>query len=103
MSEALPVLRPAPTPQPGAPTVTPLGDEISPRPFPSPPPGFVLRAVLWLRRGIMGLANLLAPAEVRVFELAIGAAATQLIGAAARHRIADRLAQGPLTAAELAA
>jgi hypothetical protein len=100
MSDALPVRRPEPAP---APTVTTLGDEISPRPFPSPPPGFVLRAVLWLRRRVLGLANRLAPPEVRVFEMAIGSAVTHLLGAAARHRIADRLAQGPLTAAELAA
>jgi hypothetical protein len=100
MSEASPARRPAPTPPS---IVTPLGDDISPRPFPSPPPSFVLRAFLWLRRSILGLAHRLAPAEVRIFEMSIGAVMTHLLGAVARHRIADRLAQGPLTAAELAA
>jgi hypothetical protein len=93
------MIEPAPKLTPPA----PVPDEISPKPFPGAPPGFLIRAVLWLRKKIVALANLLAPPEVRVFELTIGAAVTQMMGIAARHRLADRLAARPRTADELAA
>jgi hypothetical protein len=99
MSQTSPLPAPTPSPAPFAEIL----DEISPRPFRSAPPGFAIRAVLWLRNKILALANLIVPAEMRLFELSIGAAVTQLMGVAARHRLADRLGQGPLTAAELAA
>jgi hypothetical protein len=80
-----------------------VNDAITPKPWPGVPPGFVVRAGLWLRAKLLGAAHLLGPPELRLFELTMGAATTQLLGLVCRHRIADQLAGGPLTAAELAA
>ena len=76
--------------------------EPSPAPFPPPPPRWIIRAVLALRRALRATAEALVPPEVRVLELATGVAATKLLAAAAQLRIADRLADGPLGARELA-
>jgi hypothetical protein len=77
-------------------------EALSPKPYPNVPPPFVIRSVIWLRKQLLGLANRLVPAEVAVFERTTGAIFTQAIGAIARHRIADLLADGPLTTAEIA-
>ncbi len=90
--------RPAPVPQ-SEPSIAGL----SPKPFPGAPPAFVIRAAIALRRFLLDLADAVVPADVAVFEAATGAAATQLLGAVARHRVADLLQGGPLTAAEIAA
>ncbi len=76
---------------------------LSPRRFPAVPPAFVVDAVLRARRALLALADRLVPAEAALAERAVGAAWTQALGVAARHRLADALADGPLTAAELAA
>jgi hypothetical protein len=78
-------------------------EELSERPYPNVPPGFVLRAVLRMRRWIHGLADALVPPDVVVFERTAGTVATQTLGAAARYRIADILEEGPLSTTELAA
>jgi hypothetical protein len=80
----------------------PFDEEPSPAPFPAPPPRLIIRLVLALRRALHAAAAALVPAEVRVFELATGVAATKLLAAAAQHRIADRLLDGPASAQELA-
>jgi hypothetical protein len=80
-----------------------VNDAIGPQPFPAIPPGPVIRSIMWLRKKLLAAANMLGPPELRVFELSMGAATTQLLGLVCRHRIADVLARGPLTAAELAA
>src|SRR5262245_46073807 len=77
-------------------------EALSSKPYPNVPPPFVIRSVIWLRKQLLGLANRLVPAEVAVFERATGAVFTQAIGAIARHRIADLLADGPLTTSEIA-
>ncbi|HEX8950756.1 MAG TPA: methyltransferase, partial [Polyangia bacterium] len=77
-------------------------DQISREPYPAAPPGFVIRVVLALRNALLALAHALVPADVRVFELAIGIAPTKMLHVVAKHRIADHLADGPRTAAELA-
>ena len=78
-------------------------DELSPRPFRDAPPGIAVKAVLALRRTLLALAHALVPPELRIFEMAFGAAVTSLLHEAARLRIADLLRDGPLDAAALAA
>jgi hypothetical protein len=80
-----------------------VADPITAEPFPSMPPSLVIRAILWLRRQLMGAANALVPAEVRIWEMTFGAGVTEAIGVIARRGIADKLANGPLSAVELAA
>jgi hypothetical protein len=77
--------------------------ELSHKPFPGPPPGFVIRSVMWLRKRVQQLADSMVPANVVVFERLVGMTATQVLGAIARHRIPDLLQAGPLTSAEIAA
>src|SRR3954447_1710491 len=80
----------------------PFDEEPSSAPFPALPPRPIIRLALRLRRALHAAAAALAPPEVRVFELATGVAATKLLAAAAQHRIADRLLDGPSSAQELA-
>src|SRR5260370_40761240 len=72
-------------------------------PCPGAPPSFVIRAVIALRKFLLRLADLVVPPQIAVFERSVGLIATQLIGAVARHHIADLLESGPRTAAEIAA
>jgi hypothetical protein len=67
------------------------------------PPAWVVRGVLSLRRALLALADRVVPAHVALRERSFGVGATALLGVAARLRLADRLAGGPRTAAELAA
>jgi hypothetical protein len=68
-----------------------------------PPPAPVVSAVLAARRGLLALADRLVPAEVAVFEQSIGTAVTQSLAALVEIGVADALAEGPATAADLAA
>jgi O-methyltransferase domain len=61
------------------------------------------RAALALRRRLLALADAVVPPHLVLFERGAGVAATQLLRAAARLRLADRLEAGPRTADELAA
>jgi hypothetical protein len=75
----------------------------STRRFDDAPPGFVIRLVLALRRFLRALADRLTPAEIVVFERVTGIAETALLGAVARHDIADLLEErGPLPAPAIA-
>jgi hypothetical protein len=69
---------------------------------PGLPPRFLVKIVLGLRRALLWLANALVPPQLPLFELATGVSKTQLLATAARLRIADLLADGPLDAAALA-
>jgi hypothetical protein len=76
---------------------------MSPTAPPQPPPRFLTYAGLLVRSGLRRLADLFVPAELRMFELVGGVGLTAVIGAAAHLRLADQLATGPRTVAELAA
>jgi len=71
--------------------------------MPDQPPRVVVQAVLAFRRWLVGLADAIVPPQLSLFENATGVARTHLLGAAARLRLADLLAEGPLDAAALAA
>jgi hypothetical protein len=66
------------------------------------PPRFVVKLVLGIRRRLLRLANAMVPPQLPLFELATGISRTQMLSTAARLRIADLLADGPLDAATLA-
>jgi O-methyltransferase len=66
------------------------------------PPRLALRAALALRRRLIALSDAVVPAQLVLFEQAMGLGRTQLLRAAARLRLADRLEGGPSTAVELA-
>ncbi len=67
------------------------------------PPRAISRAVLALRRRLLALADAMVPPALALFEHGMGVGKTQLLGVAARLRLADLLAEGPRTSAELAA
>lgn len=67
-----------------------------------PPPRVAARAVLSLRQLLLRAADRLLPPEVALFNHSIGFGLTRSLGALAEHRVADALADGPATAAELA-
>jgi hypothetical protein len=92
----------APLKQP-LPPIPPEIEALSPAPFPAAPPGFVIRAIMRLRRAVLSLANRMVPSDVVLFERTTGMVFTQALGALARHRVADLLAEGPMTPAEIAA
>jgi len=80
-----------------------LDGALTKKPYPSAPPAFVLKLVLWLRKRLIGLADKLVPANVVMFERSTGVASTVLLGAVARYGIADLIETvGPMTAGELA-
>jgi ubiquinone/menaquinone biosynthesis C-methylase UbiE len=77
---------------------------LGPAPLPNPPPAFLIRGVLALKRFVHRIEDAITPPQLAVFEMTIGVAVTQILGAVARHRIPDVLAEnGPLTSDELAA
>lgn len=76
--------------------------EVGPAPLPSPPPAFLVRALLALRRAILGIADALAPPELGIFDRVNGVAKTALLGFVARAGVADLLRSGPLSAEEIA-
>jgi hypothetical protein len=66
------------------------------------PPRVAVRAALAARRALLRLADRLLPAELALFQHSIGIGRTHLLGALAELEVADALARGPATAAELA-
>lgn len=76
---------------------------LSPRPYPGPVPGFAVRLVVAVRNALRALADAITPAHLIAFEHATGLTHTMILGAFAKHRIADLLEERPQTAAELAA
>lgn len=67
------------------------------------PPVRVVRAATGVRNALRSLTRRMLPPEVAVLELVSGFMATHAVHAAARLGIADVLAAGPRTAAEIAA
>jgi hypothetical protein len=67
-----------------------------------PPPRLAVRAALGLRQALLRLADAVVPAQAALFEKAMGMASTGLLALAAKHRLADRLADGPRGAQDLA-
>ena len=75
----------------------------APKPNLAPvPPRWLVTAVLQLRRGLVRLADALVPPQLPLLERIVGAGFTVVIGELARLGIADRLADAPKTAGELA-
>src|SRR5262245_57821481 len=72
-------------------------------PLPGAPPGFAVRVALGLRRFFQALADRVVPAQIALFDHTTGVANTALLGAIARHDIADFLEEnGPSTAEAIA-
>jgi len=67
------------------------------------PPRFVVSAVLALYRRFTALADRVVPPQLAVMDRMFGLLRTATLGTAARLRIADLVADGPLSGAELAA
>jgi hypothetical protein len=89
-----PSYRPLPTPSELA---------LTGAPYPDTPPAFAVRLVLSLRRLFLRIADLISPPEIVLFEQSTGVAYTALLGAVARHGVADFLAlHGSASAEELA-
>ncbi|MFL5263249.1 MAG: methyltransferase [Anaeromyxobacteraceae bacterium] len=60
------------------------------------------RAALGLRRRLLALADAVVPPQLALFERGMGVAQTQLLRAAVRLGVADRLKEGPRSAGDLA-
>jgi hypothetical protein len=69
---------------------------------PKPPPPLAIDVGLALRRGLLRAADALMPANAVVWQRTMGIARTQVIGVLAELGVADALAGGKLTAAQLA-
>lgn len=67
------------------------------------PPLKIFQAAVSLRNRLLRLIGRMVPPEVNIFEHAWGMWRTQMVATAARLRLADLLAGGPKTLAELAA
>src|SRR4051812_49898498 len=70
--------------------------------MPPVPPPPVVNAALALRRVLLRAADSLLPPWAAVWDRTMGVARTEIIGVLASLGVADELAAGPLTAAELA-
>jgi hypothetical protein len=70
--------------------------------FPNAPPAVVVRLVVWLRTRVARLAKALGPAELSLFEDATNAALLHVLAALVRTGVPEALAQGPLSAEQLA-
>jgi O-methyltransferase domain len=66
------------------------------------PPKAVVQTVIALRRALLGLADMLVPPHLAIFDRTIGIGRTHLYGAIAEVGIPDELAKGKATAEELA-
>src|SRR4051812_49615779 len=71
--------------------------------MPPVPPPPVVDAALALRRVLLRAADALLPPWAAVWDRTMGVARTEIIGVLAELGVADELAGGPLTAADLAA
>ena len=66
------------------------------------PPDAAVRAAIGVRRAMKAATDRLAPADLVLWEMVTGVATTKMLGAAARLRIADLLAERPLDGATIA-
>lgn len=72
-------------------------------PLPAPPPTWLVKLAIALRNVLLAAADALLPAPLAVADRAFGAARTAGLASVTRLGIADLLADGPRSAAELAA
>lgn len=82
--------------------VNKTAEAIASRKDPFVPPVFLVNTVLRLRRFLLRLADAVVPSYMALYDKFMGAAHTMLVHSAAKLRLADHLADGPLTALELA-
>jgi len=68
----------------------------------TPPPGLAVAALMILRRTLQKAADSVVPAQLAMFERITGVASGQVLCELARLGVPDLLADGPLTAAQLA-
>ena len=73
----------------------------SPKPM-FAPPGVAVRGLLALRKALIRAADAVVPAQLAVLDRVTATAGSHLVTELARLRIADLLAQRPLTAVEIA-
>ena len=66
------------------------------------PPAFAVRAALMVRKALLRAADAVVPAQLAVFERVTATAGQIVITELARLRVADLVADGPLSASELA-
>lgn len=66
------------------------------------PPRFIVRSVIALRNALIRTAETIAPPQMTIFEHVSGVGRTMIIANVARLKIADLLATGPKSIAELA-
>lgn len=66
------------------------------------PPAFAVRAALRVRKAFLRAADAVVPAQLAVFERVAATAGSVVITELARLRVADLVAERPLTAAEIA-
>lgn len=76
---------------------------LGPTPEGIAPPDAAVRAAMSVRRGLKATTDRLAPVDLVLWEMASGVAMTKMLGAAARLRIADLLAESPRDGAAIAA
>jgi C-methyltransferase len=89
-------------PQPAGGVAAAAARPAAARQLASPPPRWLAAAAMRLRRIFRAAADAVVPPPVAVFEQIAAYMQTHLLRAAARLRIADLLAAGPLSAEELA-
>ena len=76
---------------------------LSKAPLPDAPPATFVRALLWMRLALSRLARALGPVELRLFDDLSAGQLLPTLAAITRYGIPEALAEGPKTAAELAA
>jgi O-methyltransferase len=86
-----------------APLPPPSSVTLPTTPFPSAPPGFVIRAALWLRGALERAARAVGPGELALFDDVTSATALPVLSALVQRGVPEALTAGPRSAAELAA
>jgi hypothetical protein len=86
-----------------APLPPPSQLELPTTPFPGAPPAFAVRAGLWLRGALGRLTRAVGPAELGVFDDVTSAMVLPVLSALIKRGVPEALADGPASAAELAA
>lgn len=84
------------------PHATKNAEAIASRRDPFVPPVFLVDSALRVRRALLRLADMVVPSYLAIMDNFMGAARTMLLHSVAKLHVADHLAQGPLSIAELA-